>query len=136
MAGMVAQSRFVTGGLNADNREIALVASGAYDTTANVEFDVDPRLEVVEVVVVATAIVATPSVTFDLQAFDIATATWESVVISAAVTAVSKTTLQANPFTPAVTNVSAQRVPARRMRVVATHGDADALTFGITVRGL
>lgn len=134
MAAFTANTGFQHGGLTRDNPEIAIVPIGAYDTTANAEFGVDPGVTIVEAVLVATVEESTVSLTLALEAYDIATDTWDPLITSSAMTAIGVIYVQANPTSSAISNVSAQRVPTRRMRVVVTHADADDMTYGITIR--
>lgn len=113
--------------------ESVLVVSGAYTATASAEFGLGPEYTVVEAVAVATAKAATPSVVFAIQGYNPATDAWETLIAGTALTDAGTSAIQVNPNTPSVANVSAQRVVRRRMRVLATHDDADALTYSITV---
>jgi hypothetical protein len=85
----------------------------------------------VVVFVNVTATAATPSVTFAIQAKDPASGEYVSLLVSAAVTAAGMTMLTVYPGVTAAANVSASAVLPKTWRVLATHGDADSITYSV-----
>lgn len=80
----------------------------------------------------ATAITATPSVTFSIQVLT-PQGDWVSVLTSAAVTAAGDTLLYAGPNIATTANVSANIYLPNRIRIAATHADADSITYSVQV---
>jgi hypothetical protein len=81
----------------------------------------------------ATAVAATPSVEFSIQGWDEAGQDWFEILRSVAVTAVGVTTMKVDPRIAAGANVAAQHGLVPRMRVAPIHGDADSITYSVTV---
>jgi len=132
MAGFVANTERAP--LSGEGPEsVVLVVSGAYTATANAEFGAPRTCRAIEVSIVATAAAATPSVVFGVEGYNPASDSWELLLASAAVVGTGTTVLIINPDAAPVANVVAQRLPRRRMRLVATHADADALTYSVAV---
>ena len=123
----------LSSGTSEARAELAL-ASAARTVDATAEFDPGDH-GVVEAVLVATALAATPSVTLNIQAWNEAAQAWETLITSAAIVTAAPTTsyVQVNPYTAAVTNVSAQRALRPRMRVFVDHSDTDSITYSVTV---
>ena len=119
--------------LGAGVTSVPLVSSGAFDATANAEFGVGVDINVVEAVIITTAVGVTPSTVFSIQGWDPASSTWETLISSAAVIATGTTSIQVNPGSASVTNVSAQRVVRQKMRVLATHGNAVSHTYSVSL---
>jgi len=80
-----------------------------------------------------SAIAATPSVVFTIQGWDEAANEWFDLLASAAVTATGTTTLKVDPRIPAGANTVAQHGLVPRMRVAPVHGDADSITYSVSV---
>lgn len=85
------------------------------------------------VVIDATAISATPSVVFNIEGRDPASSKWVSLLASAAVTAVSTTTLRVYPGLTAAANLVASDVLPEMIRIRPVHGDADSITYTVGV---
>lgn len=84
-----------------------------------------------EVTIDCTAVTDTPSVTFAIQQYDIASGKWTQLLISAAVTGTGTTRLRVHPALTETANVDAADVLGRQLRVVPTHGDADSITYSV-----
>lgn len=119
--------------LGAGVTSVPLVSSGAFDATANAEFGVGVDINVVEAVIITTAVGVTPSTVFSIQGWDPASSTWETLISSAAVIATGTTSIQVNPGSASVTNVSAQRVVRQKMRFLATHGNGVSHTYSVSL---
>lgn len=83
------------------------------------------------VVIDATALAATPSVVFKLQGLARVSGKWFDILTSVAITGVSTTLLRVHPELTAAANTIAKDVIPETMRVVATAGDADSLTYSV-----
>lgn len=94
-------------------------------------FYVPDDAENLEVLIDASAIAATPSVVFNID-LDI-DGTWTSFLASAAVVAVSTARMRIGPLMPTTANVSAPTVLPRAVRIRPIHGDADSITYSVTV---
>lgn len=80
-----------------------------------------------------TAIVSTPSVTFAVQTSSGPADAYAAVLTSAAVTAAGSTVLVVHPSVPTErANVLDQGPLESKWRVLATHGDADSITYSVT----
>ena len=75
---------------------------------------------------------ATPSVVFTIQGKDTLADEYYTVLASAAVTEAGHTTLHVYPGIAAASNVSVSAVLPPYWRVLATHADADAITYSVT----
>ena len=93
-------------------------------------------IEVLEVVIVATALSLTPSVVPSIEVYNPASGTWVAVLTGAAITTAAPTTvaLRVGPYIAAVANLAAQAVIGRSWRVTMTAADTDSLTYSIGVR--
>ena len=79
----------------------------------------------------ATAITATPSVTFAIEAIDPISGIATALLTSVAITAISHTVLTLYPGITVAANVSAADILPRSWRVTATHADADSITYSV-----
>jgi hypothetical protein len=80
----------------------------------------------------ATAIAATPSIVFAIQAVDPLTGAGlvaNDILASTAVVAVSTRLLRVHPQLTAAANLIAKDMLPGAFRVLATHGDADSITY-------
>lgn len=83
-------------------------------------------------VIDCTAVTATPSVTFAIEAQNGQGDDFASVLTSSAVTTASTTTLiVAHPDAPDRANVAENTQMENKWRVVATHADADSITYSV-----
>lgn len=76
-----------------------------------------------------TAVSATPSVVFTLQ--DMTNDAWTTVLASAAVTATGTTNLVVHPDAVDTANLSETDQTLDVWRVIATHADADSITYSV-----
>lgn len=77
-----------------------------------------------------TAITASPSVVFTLQGRN-HTGDYYTLLASAAVVGTGETVLRVYPGAPATANVSANDLVPRTWRILATHADADSITYSV-----
>lgn len=82
------------------------------------------------VVVNITAFTGT-SITFNIEGFDPASGLWYLLLASAALAAVATTTLTVDPRVPQVTNVTAQKPIAPRMRVRPVGSAITTLNYSV-----
>lgn len=86
----------------------------------------------VKVRINTSAVTDTPSVVFKVQG-EVPGGTWEDLLTSAAVTATGDRVLQVGRGLTASANLVAVAPIPPRIRIVATHGDADSITYLATV---
>ena len=84
----------------------------------------------------ATAAAATPSVVFTLQGVDPASDATYTILASAAITGVGQTILRVHPELTGATNTIAKDMLPHAMKLVATHGDADSITYSVGFVGV
>ena len=121
----------------AQDLDVTVLSSAARTaTTTSAEFQwLDAKAFMV---VNVTTTAATPGITPQVQAYDLASGTWVTVYLQAApVTPTSAHTylyiFTDTAFTPTGTYIqeSKQVYLAPRMRVVITHADADSITYSV-----
>jgi hypothetical protein len=83
------------------------------------------------IVIDVTAIVDTPSVVFTVQGKDETSGKYYTIIESAAIATVSTTVLKVYPGLIAVANLAVNDGFPMDFRVVATHGDADSITYSV-----
>ena len=74
---------------------------------------------------------AAPSVVFTIQGEDAASGKFYTILASAAIVAVGTTILRVYPGLVAAANVAANDVLPRSWRVIATHANADSITYSV-----
>lgn len=111
----------------------ALFASAARTASHQSEDQLNRGHRGVRVVINATASAATPSVVFTIQAKDVTSNTYQTVLASAAVTGTGTTVLKVYPGITAAANASVSDVLAPIWRLDVAHGDADSLTYSVGV---
>ena len=136
LASALGVGSFLLGGSTWDrqrgNTEGTVIASAAYTATQNSATQTNYNARGVKIFISATAASATPSVVFTLTARDpIDTATWVTLLTSAAITGISETVLTLYPGITVAANVSVSDVLPRTWRITATHGDADSITYSV-----
>jgi hypothetical protein len=83
-----------------------------------------------------TAITATPSVVFTIKGHSpIANASYD-ILVSAAITGTGLTVLRVSEHLTAAANTIAKDMLPEAISVVATHGDADSITFSVGFIGV
>ncbi|MEE8289564.1 MAG: hypothetical protein V3R25_09145 [Nitrosomonadaceae bacterium] len=84
-------------------------------------------------VINVTAITSTPSVVFSIQGEDTLSGAFYLLIDSAAITATGATNIHIGPSVATVANLGAGKIIPDRFRVLATHGDADSITYTMSV---
>jgi hypothetical protein len=83
-----------------------------------------------------TAVTATPSVVFTLKGHDPISNTTYDILVSVAITGVGITVLRISEQLTAAANTIAKDMLPAAMSLVATHGDADSITFSVGFLGV
>jgi hypothetical protein len=112
--------------------EQVLFASASRTATSSSPVVNGNRCKALVVVIDVTAITATPSVVFTVEVVDSLSGKFPAVLTSAAVTATGTTVLTIGQGVTAVANVSSGQAVPENVRVTATHGDADAITYTVS----
>lgn len=114
-----------------------LFASAARTATPTaVEFGVDllRDVELIEVCIVTSAAGTTPSTVPTIEVYNELSASWQTVVTGAAITATGNVILRYGEEVAIVTNLAAQGIVAPRMRLSMTHGNATSHTYSVLLR--
>lgn len=82
-------------------------------------------------VIDVTAIVSTPSVVFTIQGKDDLSGQYYTILASAAITGTGTTVLRVYPGLTASANVTANDALPLTWRVLATHGNANSITYSV-----
>lgn len=85
-----------------------------------------------QIIIDMTAVTATGSVTFNVEALDQQTGKWYEILVSAAITAVSTVALYIGPGNATVANVESPRSIPRFYRVRPVHLNAVAMTYSVS----
>lgn len=107
-------------------------ASAARTATPTAVIVNTSRVKALRVVIDATAIAATPSVVVTIDAVDSLSGKFVNLLTSAAITAVSTTTLTIALGATVAANVSASAPLGDAVRITLTHGDADSITYTVS----
>lgn len=83
------------------------------------------------IVIDVTAASATPSVVFTVQGKDETSGQYYTILASAAITGTGTTVLRVFPGATAAANTVANDVVPKVWRVLATHADADSITYSV-----
>lgn len=113
------------------NTNVTVFASAARTATPAPFDGTNYNARGLHLVVDVTAAAATPSVVFTIQAKDEISGTFYTVLASAAITGIGTTILRAYPGLTAAANLVASDVLPRTWRVIATHADADSITYSV-----
>lgn len=113
--------------------EVVTVFASAARTATPTPFDGSASAGVrgLHLVIDATAVTATPSVVFTVQGADPVSGKFYTILASAAITATGTTVLRVYPGLTAAANTVASDVLPPRWRVIATHADADSITYSV-----
>jgi len=84
------------------------------------------------VVIDCTAIAASPSVVFTIQGYDPTSGKYYTILASAAIVGTGTTVLRVFPGATAAANLVANDVLPASWRIIATHGDADSITYSVS----
>ena len=90
------------------------------------------RFRSMVIVLDATAITSTPSVTIALDRKDNASGKYVNILTSAAIATVSTNTIRIGLGLPVTANVSANEPLPNVVRVTITHGNANSITYTVS----
>lgn len=110
-----------------------LFASAARTATVNGDDQYNLGYRGLHLVIDVTAAAATPSVVFTVQGKDRTSGQYYTLLASAAITGTGTTVLRVYPGLTASANVAANDVLPECWRVIATHADADSITYSVGV---
>lgn len=113
------------------NQSVTILASAARTATVNGDLQYNNAGRGVHVVIDATAAADTPSVVFTIQGYDPVSQKYYTILASAAIVGTGTTVLKVYPGITAAANASVSDVLPRLWRVIATHGDADSITYSV-----
>lgn len=82
-------------------------------------------------ILVVTAKTSSPSITFAIQAYDAASATWITLLTSAAITGTSTNRLTVSPQVTTSANVSVNGVIPDTVRIFVDHSNTDSITYSV-----
>jgi hypothetical protein len=83
-----------------------------------------------------TAVTATPSVVFTIKGHDPISNTSYDILVSAAITGTGMTVLRVSEHLTAAANTIAKDMLPEAMSLLATHGDADSITYSVGFLGV
>lgn len=85
------------------------------------------------VIIDVTAVTATPSVVATIDSYDSASDKWYNLLTSAAFTATGTRVLRVYPGATVAANLSTNDIVPGTFRIVMTHGNADSITYSVSV---
>jgi hypothetical protein len=113
-------------------QEAAVFKSVARTATHNgLDIAKNPVYSGLMVVIDATVDPASASVVFTIQGKDPASGKYYTILASAAITGVGTTILRVDKNLTASANVVAKDVMPATFRIIATHGNADSITYSV-----
>jgi len=107
-------------------------ASAARTATSSVDWLGNMSCKGIELFIDVTAVSATPSVVFTIENVDPLTGKSRVVLQSAAITGTGTTVLRVYPGITTSANVAVSDFIAPFGKIVATHADADSITYSVT----
>lgn len=107
-----------------------LLESAARTATVNYEQD-GGDYETLTAIAVVTLDPASAALVFHIEGYDVASASWVTLLSSASVAGVGTTILQVGPDVPTVTNVSRTMPLPRRWRLRVAVADTDSMTYSV-----
>lgn len=90
------------------------------------------RFKSMVIVLDATAIVSTPSITIAIDRKDNASGKYINILTSAAIATVSTNTIRFGVGLPVTANVSANEPMPNVVRITVTHGNGNSITYSCT----
>lgn len=113
------------------NESVTIFASAARTATVNGDDQINDGGKGLHVVIDCTADPGTASVVFTVQGKDEVSAKYYTIIASAAITGTGTTVLRVYPGLTAAANTVVSDVLPRVWRVIATHADAESLTYSV-----
>jgi hypothetical protein len=112
--------------------EKVIYASAARTATPTAVVVNAGRSKELRIVIDVTAVSATPSVVFTVDMIDSTSGKFPNIITSAAITATGTTVLTVALGVTVAANVAVSAPLPQNFRVVATHADADSITYSVT----
>lgn len=112
--------------------EYTLYASAARTATPAAAAFASQGARGLHLVIDVTAVTSTPSVVFTIDAKDTLSGKWYNLLTSAAVTGTGTTVLKIYPGITVAANVSVSDTLPNQLRLVATHGNANSISYSAT----
>ena len=113
------------------NTDVTVFASAARTATPTPYDGTNYNARGLHLTIDCTAAAATPSVVFTIQGKDALSGKFYTILASAAITGTGTTVLRVYPGLTAAANTVASDVLPRSWRVIATHADADSITYSV-----
>lgn len=113
------------------NQSVTIFGSTARTATTNGDDQINDGGKGLHCVIDCTADPGTASVTFTIQGKDVVSGKYYTILASAAITGVGTTVLRVYPGLTAAGNTVANDVLPRVWRVIATHADAESMTYSV-----
>lgn len=110
---------------------VTVFSSSARTATENSSVFTNEGYRGLHVVIDCTASSATPSVVFTIQGYSSLGDDYYTLLASAAITGTGTTVLKVYPGLTAAANTVASDVLPPQWRVIATHADADSITYSV-----
>jgi len=114
-----------------NNKSGTLLATLARTATPTAVDQVNYNARGIVIIIDVTAVANTPSVVFTIEGKDIASGKYYTILASAAITGTGTTVLRVYPGLTAAANVTVSDILPRDWRLVATHADADSITYSV-----
>jgi len=119
-------------GSSLDRYRAGVVKALAYYTTSDTsDTQTNWGHKGIRITVTTTDTILTPSLVFTLQGYNVSSATWFTVLASAAITGESTTNLFVYPGAAVTTNVSANTALPHFWRIVSAAGDTDSCKYAV-----
>ena len=109
-----------------------LFTSKARTATENSPDQLNPSASGLHLVIDVTAATDTPSVVFTLQGKCPVSGKYYTILASSAITGTGTTVLKVFPGSAVAANATANDILPKHWRVIATHADADSITYTVT----
>lgn len=112
--------------------EKVLYASAARTATPTAVTFSTGRCKELRIVIDVTAVTSTPSVVFTLDMVDSLSGKFPNIITSAAITGTGTTVLTVALGATVAANVAVSAPLSESLRLTATHGDADSITYTVS----
>lgn len=120
-------------GYDMDKHNRSIYPSEARTVTPSTVEISDRYVKGIQVIINVTDSAATPSVVPTIDGFDPLSETWYNLLTGSAITGASQTILRIHPELAEVANLIAKDFLPKKYRIVMTHGDADSITYSVSI---
>ena len=118
---------------NGNNFNAIALESAARIATNNSDDLTNSQHRGCHVIIDVTDITATPSVVPTIQGKDSLSGKYYTLLVGAAITATGTTILKVYPGLTADANLVTNDIVPSKFRILMTHGDADSITYSVSV---